>query len=314
MPRLTTFTRLALGLLPALVVAAPITASAAPQPYTCPNGQDQVTGVSDGGPTSTVTGDTDKISLVVANTPEQQDYKAQYQHIGNEVIDSAYVQMTNGTMQSFGPGDAIVDLPAPIERIDVCGHAVAPVTSLSLQTSAPRITAGNRPTLYGVVSVSGGGGDVAGRTVVIHGKSWGASQYSVLGSTVSGGDGAFTFPVSQLTQTAFVARVDNAASPAVLIRVHQRLTINQPLPGSDFMRGQRVTFSGTTLPARPNMAVGLATTATGRYTYVGETRTNAQGAWSITPRLATGTGTYVVYCSAQAGSLFGSKSVHLVAS
>ena len=179
---------------------------------------------------------------------------------------------------------------------------------VGLQTNVSEITAGNRPILSGLVTDSAGQA-APGVGVDIYQKLYAQTSYSVLTTTTSDATGQFFAPVAPTKQAAYVARAGGASSPSVVIRVHSRITVSSPAPGTTV--AARTTFSGSLNPVYPGVAMGLAVIRSGRYTYLGQGTVNASGQWSITANLPAGTYPYVVYTSAHSGTLYGSKSLTL---
>lgn len=177
-----------------------------------------------------------------------------------------------------------------------------------MQTDVSEITAGNRPTLSGLVS-DGHGREVPGATVTIYAKAYGQSGYSPLRTVTTDSSGRFSAPVGPTTQTAYVAQSGGISSRSVIIRVHSRITVSAPTPGAAVPA--RTSFSGYLTPSYPGVPIGLAVIRAGRYTYLGQGRVDASGRWAIAANLPSGTYPYVVYTSAHSGTLPASKSLTL---
>ena len=182
--------------------------------------------------------------------------------------------------------------------------------SISLTANVLQITAGNAPTLSGVVR-DASGNPVANASVLIRKQSYGETSYSDVTSVTTDGAGRFSLVVRPDRQTSYGANVGGLRSATINIRVSTRVNIATPRPGA--VRNP-VTFTGSLQPAYANVAVGLGTIVNGRFSVLQQTRTNASGQYSLTRALPAGTATYVIFTSAHEGTDKGSKSVSLTVS
>lgn len=211
---------------------------------------------------------------------------------------------------STGTGpDAVTKAAGDAGARALCGVVVVPPApaSVSVQPTVPVITAGNAPTLQVTVRDAAGAGapDVE---VELFFKPWGAREYSPFVSGFTDEQGALLVRDRPFTQTAYVARVAGLPDARTLIAVHARVTISSvgALEG-----GQRFTFQGHLLPAYAGAAVGVAA-LTGDpsrpYRYLGETRTSADGTFSVSVAGQPDARRYVVYTPARAGTRRGSAT------
>ena len=184
-------------------------------------------------------------------------------------------------------------------------------TAITLRADVTQITSGNRPTLSGVVTDSAGNA-VAGVPVEILEQSYGETSYRTVATVTTDANGRYTLAVQPDRQTSYGANVSpTVRSNIVNIRVSTRVNITSPAPGRVT---NPVTFVGSLQPAYANVAVGLGTFINGRFVVLQQTTTDANGRYSITRTLRSGTGVYVVFTSAHEGTDKGSKSVTLTVS
>ena len=180
--------------------------------------------------------------------------------------------------------------------------------SVTLSTNTTQITAGNAPTLTGVVRNARG--DAIHDTVVtIYVKGYGESAYAAAATVETDEAGQFRIRVRPLKQSAFVAGAREKRSTTLNIRVSTRVEITAPQPGTTV--ANPVTFRGRLNPGYVNVAVGLGYLVGGRFVVLTQARTNGTGAYAITARLPRGTAAYVVFTSAHQGTDKGSRSARL---
>ena len=195
-----------------------------------------------------------------------------------------------------------------------CGVLVVPPppTAVALSIDVPVITAGNTPVLLSRVTDAAGAGapDVE---VTFWAKRYGDTAYSAFTSGLTDETGAVSLIVRPETQTAYVVRAGALASPRVLVQVNARVTLSSPAAGE--VRTKPTVFRGTLTPAYVGAPVGLAMlTVTGaeqQWTYLGQTRSTAGGAFEISRTLPNGEATYVVYTPARQGTRRGSAALRL---
>ncbi|HVF20344.1 MAG TPA: superoxide dismutase family protein [Mycobacteriales bacterium] len=196
----------------------------------------------------------------------------------------------------------------------LCGVVVVPPApaSIALSIDFPVVTAGNTPTLLCTVRDAAGAGapDVE---VTLFAKEWGDTRYIQVGTVLTDETGTATVITRPRTQTAYVARVAGLPDARTLVAVNARVTVTSPVAGSTV--GSPTSFSGSLNPAYAGAPVGLgvftSSGATRRYTYLGQTVSDASGGFTITRSLPGGTAAYVVYVSARHGTRRGSTSLTL---
>jgi len=169
------------------------------------------------------------------------------------------------------------------------------------------VTAGNTPTLSGVVRDSRGDA-IQDATVTIFTKGYGETRYTAAATMQTDAAGQYKISVRPLKQTAYGANVGNARSPVLNIRVNTRVNITRPVPGAV---NNPVTFTGTLNPGYARVAVGLGYLVNGRFVVLKQADTNGTGGYSITATLPRGTFAFVIFTSAHQGTDKGSKSVRL---
>ena len=179
---------------------------------------------------------------------------------------------------------------------------------VSLTSNATQITAGNAPTLSGVVRDVNGDA-VSGATVTIYAKSYGQSSYAAIATVKTDTAGQYRLVVRPTKQTAYGANVGDARSPVINTRVYTRVNVSSPAPGTRV--GNPVTFRGALVPGYARVAVGLAYLVDGRFVVLAQADTGSTGGYSITARLPSGTHAFVVFTSAHQGSDRGAKSLTL---
>ncbi|HVE63349.1 MAG TPA: carboxypeptidase-like regulatory domain-containing protein [Mycobacteriales bacterium] len=169
------------------------------------------------------------------------------------------------------------------------------------------MTAGNSPTLSGVVRDSRGDA-IEGATVTIFSKGYGETRYTAAATMETDAAGQYRITVRPLKQTAYGVNVGNAKSPTLNVRVSTRVNIARPTPSTV---SNPVTFSGTLAPGYARVAVGLGYLTNGRFIVLKQADTNGTGGYTITSVLPRGTFAFVVFTSAHQGTDKGSKSVRL---
>ncbi len=180
-------------------------------------------------------------------------------------------------------------------------------TSVSLSANVRLITAGNAPTLSGVVRDKFGDA-ISGATVTIYAKPYATTSYTAIATVQTDSAGQYRMMVRPTKQTAYGANVGDARSPILVIQVHTRVNITRPAPGTV---SSPVVFEGGLVPGYANVAVGLGTLVNGRFSVLAQSQTTSTGGYAITAALPAGTATYIVFTSAHRGTLRGSKSVRL---
>ena len=148
-----------------------------------------------------------------------------------------------------------------------------------------------------------------GATVTIDRAVYGGSGLTPFATATTDDQGVYSMVIAPTVQSQYRARVSSVVSPRVLVRVHSRITVSSPLPGA--VAGRSTTFHGSLNPIYPGAAIGLAVIQNGRYRYLGQSPLRSDGTFAITATLPVGTSAYVVYTSAHAGTLYGSKSLTL---
>jgi len=205
------------------------------------------------------------------------------------------------------PIPTLVPLPfaAPSEpaRDEVSCRAA----TISLATNFGQITAGNAPTLSGVVR-DGRGDALAGATVTIYAKGYGDAAYAAVATVRTDSAGQYQIQVRPTKQTAYGANVGDARSPVLVIRVYTRVNLSRPAPGAV---ANPVTFAGGLVPGYARVAVGLGYLTGGRFVVLTQASTDARGAFSITATLPRGTNTFVVFTSPHQGTDKGARSLRL---
>lgn len=187
--------------------------------------------------------------------------------------------------------------------------AAATVARVTLASSSTRVTYGNRPVLSGSVTDPGGRG-IGGQTVDIVAAVYGGEGSQPVATVVTASNGTFSLPVQPTAQTDYRAGAENVASPVVRVAVNTRLDITGPV--ADAQVASPVTVTGRLQPARAGRAVGLAYIGPGgRYAFLGQGATAADGSFEVTGRPPAGTWTFVLYTSASAGTDRGARSVRL---
>ena len=180
--------------------------------------------------------------------------------------------------------------------------------SITLATNATRVTAGNAPTLTGIVR-NFRGDAVDGVTVTIYVRGYGEARYSSAATVRTDDAGRFTLQVRPMKQSAFVAGVGEKRSPTLAIRVNTRMDISSP--GANSVVANPVTFTGRMTPGYARVPVGLGYLVNGRFVVLTQANTTGTGTYAVPARLPRGTYAFVVFTSAHQGTDKGSRSVRL---
>ncbi|HVE63352.1 MAG TPA: hypothetical protein VNB94_06080 [Mycobacteriales bacterium] len=213
-----------------------------------------------------------------------------------------------GKQASGTPSTSTSPTPAPTSSpsappTDGCNTP----TRITLNVTVARITAGNAPTLFGVVT-DDLNKPVVGAQVDILAKGYAQPAYSRVATVVTDAEGRYALRTAPGRQTSYGANVGAIRSRVIQVRVNTRVDIARPAPGTV---SNPVTFSGQLTPRFANVAVGLGYLTNGRFVVLTQTRTNANGGYSLTRALPRGTFAFVVFTSAHEGTDKGSKSVRL---
>ena len=181
------------------------------------------------------------------------------------------------------------------------------VERVTIGANARQITAGNTPVISGIATDAAGTA-IPGGTATLFAKRYNTTSYARVATATVGSDGRYSFSVKPLTQTSYVVRVENVASPALLIRVYARVQPTSPAAGATV--DNPVVLRGQLTPAYANAPIGLAEKLPdGRYIYLTQARTTSTGAFTLSIRLAPGRHVLVPYTSARQGTDKGSKSL-----
>ncbi len=180
-------------------------------------------------------------------------------------------------------------------------------TRITLNVNVPQITAGNRPTLFGVVTDDLNKPVVGGRVDILA-KGYGQTSYTTVATVVTDAEGRYSLRIAPIRQTAYGANTGSIRSRVIVVRVSTRVDIVRPAPGAV---SNPVTFAGQLNPRFANVAVGLGYLTGGRFVVLTQTQTSATGSYSMTRSLPRGTFAFVVFTSAHQGTDKGSKSVRL---
>jgi hypothetical protein len=95
--------------------------------------------------------------------------------------------------------------------------------SLTLFASSPKVLYGHGVTLSGRLS----GGVVAGKTVVIDARPYGASAPHAVAAVSSGPSGTWSYRVNPTIQTSYSAHVGRTRSPGATVGVAPRVTVTE---------------------------------------------------------------------------------------
>lgn len=195
--------------------------------------------------------------------------------------------------------------------------AVGPTGSaahgVSTALSHPVVTAGNAPSVTATLTRRDGG--PAYGAVELYEKRYGETVYRRVGVGVTAADGTFRVVVRPTQQTAYVAVVRNVAgrhaSAASVVQVHARVIVDHPAQNGG-VDGPATVFTGALLPARPHVPVGVGDVTGGRFRYLAQGTSDADGRFLIrVGGLTHGWHVFVVYTSARAGVLRGSSRVRV---
>ncbi|HVE99081.1 MAG TPA: hypothetical protein VNA12_07865 [Mycobacteriales bacterium] len=178
-------------------------------------------------------------------------------------------------------------------------------------TTSPRITAGNSPRVDAHLTTASG--SPAHGYVTLYSRAWGEEAYRMVGTKYADGRRSVSFLVRPLTQTAYVAVVQTpggrVASPSRVVFVHARVLVEHPAANGG-LDGKAAPFTGSLLPAIPNVPVGVSLVTADGLRYLAQGRTGADGRFGIRAGgIPAGWQTFVVYTSARAGTLRGSTRV-----
>lgn len=178
------------------------------------------------------------------------------------------------------------------------------VRAVSLSLSATTVTAGNTPQLQGRATGATGAA-VPGRSVTIHAKSWGDSNYRTLqfsAPVTTDGDGAFAAHVRPYRQTTYVVVIGDVQSRPGTVYVATR--INFTAPPSRVARA--AWLSGDLDPDLAGASVGIARMVRrdGRWVpeHVGTVRTGASGRFAARPARGWSSGRHTYVLTVRAGS------------
>ena len=105
----------------------------------------------------------------------------------------------------------------------VAAAAAGNPPSLTLLASSPRVLYGHGVTLSGRLA----GGAVAGKTVVIDARPYGASAPHPVAAVSTSRAGRWSYRVNPTIQTSYEARVGTTQSPGATVGVAPRVTVSQ---------------------------------------------------------------------------------------
>ena len=248
---------------------------------------------------------------------EALERNLEWVHPGQEQSRAVYRALARGTTTLSEPRDdtcSTVRYPCPVAsyapptmlEVHIREPGDPPSAALSLATRTPRVTHGNTPELTGKATRNGA--PVVGRQVRLLAREYGTTSWVVASFASTSADGSYRFTARPERQTSYVAYMDGASSPPVLIQVAARITITAPSHLETVRRAVTVRGSGPV-----DSQVGFATIRNGRWVYRGEApvldayNPQFRGAVALPP----GEYTFVVYTSASRGLLAGSRSVRV---
>ena len=190
------------------------------------------------------------------------------------------------------------------------GPSGSDVASVETSLSHMTITAGNAPTVTAALRTADGA--PAHGYVTLFARAYGEGSYRSIGTAYSD-SGEARFVVRPSVQTAYVAAVTNVsgrhASIADVIQVHARVNVDHP-PANGGHDGPTVPFTGTLVPPRSAVPVGVGVMTQAGVRYLGQANTDANGRFLVrVTGLTFGWHIFVVYTSARAGTLRGSTRV-----
>ncbi len=209
------------------------------------------------------------------------------------------------------PAPTASGTPAPVP-----GVTCTDIAEVDLGADVTQITAGNTPTLTGIVH-NAAGQTCAGALIVLTKKAHGDTAFSPLATMTSDANGRLTLVVRPMVLTTYSATTPDGVdrSQLVNIRVYIRVVLTDPLDpvpaGSSRPVVNPVVFVGRLSPAYAGVAVGLGTYIAGRFVVLQQVDTDGSGGFAFTRNLRSGPGTYVVFTSAHGGNDKGAKSVAL---